>query len=187
MRLLRGCFVGRVPRTRRRLIKGYPMLPQRKAMHLKTFDYLGPDLIYFITICTSDKKLFFADRDFAAAAVDEIKHRRNMDGAKIYCYCLMPDHLHLLLSLGTNYDKNLQTWVSSFKRYMSRIARDQFYIARLWQRNFYDRVVRGSERSPNGPNELTQKAQYILNNPVRKMMVSTWEEYPFCGIIDQLP
>jgi hypothetical protein len=43
------------------------------------------------------------------------------------------------------------------------------------------------DRSPNSPNGLTEKGQYILNNPVRKTMVASWEEYRFCGMIDELP
>jgi REP-associated tyrosine transposase len=161
--------------------------PQRKSIHLKTFDYKGPDNIYFITICTHDKHAFFSNHGPAGMIINEIKHRRALGEIKVYCYCLMPDHLHLLLSFGMKYDKTLQNWVSAFKRFTSREAKLCFAISPLWQRNFHDHVIRCRDRSPNGPNELIEKAQYILNNPVRKMMVASREEYPYCGMMDELP
>jgi len=119
--------------------------------------------------------------------INEIQHRRELGEIKVYSHCLMPDHLHVLLSFGTKYDKTLQNWVSAFKRFTSREAKVANGISPLWQRNFHDHVIRGWSHSPNGPNELLEKAQYILNNPVRKMMVSSWTEYPYCGIMDELP
>jgi len=160
--------------------------PQRKPLRLKTFDYKGPDDVYFITVCAHDQQPFFTNHDLAAMVINEIKHRRALGEIQVYCYCLMPDHLHLLFSFGMKYNKTLQNWVSAFKRFTTREAKAAFCISTLWQRNFYDHVIRCG-RSPNGPNELTEKAQYILNNPVRQMMVASWEEYPYCGMIDVLP
>jgi REP element-mobilizing transposase RayT len=50
----------------------------------------------------------------------------------------------------------------------------------FWQSNFYDHVVRKDE-------SLLEICSYILNNPVRKGMVSNWEEYPYSQIVDSLP
>ncbi len=161
--------------------------PQRKSIRLTAFDYKGPDNVYFITVCAHDKQPYFADHDFVTMVMNEIKHRRALGEIKAYCYCLMPDHFHLLLSFGMKYDKTLQNWVSAFKRYTTQEAKAAFGINPLWQRNFYEHVIRSRDRSPNGPNELTGKAQYILDNPVRKMMVASWVEYPYCGMMDELP
>jgi len=92
----------------------------------------------------------------------------------------MPDHLHLLMSLSDSYAKNLQTWIRSFKRYSTKSAKNIININRLWQKNFYDQIVR-KEKS------LVKIAEYILNNPVRKGIVGEWKDYPYCGIIDEFP
>jgi REP element-mobilizing transposase RayT len=155
-------------------------LPERKPLHLATFDYKGPAHVYFITICAYDKKPLFLNYEVARFIVDELKHRRAVGEIVVYSFCVMLDHLHLLLSLGLNYDRDLRHWVSVFKRYAAREAHERFGINPLWQRNFYEHVVRDNE-------SLTQKAQYILNNPVRKMLATAWEEYPFCGTMDSLP
>jgi putative transposase len=92
----------------------------------------------------------------------------------------MPDHLHLLLSLGERYQKNLQNWISAFKRYVSRQTNVSFSVRSLWQKNFYDHIVRTDE-------SVSKIAEYIVNNPVRQGLVSVWKEYPYSRIVDIIP
>lgn len=44
----------------------------------------------------------------------------------------------------------------------------------LWQRSFYDHVLRGEE-------DMEEVAEYIWNNPVRAGLAEEREEYPFWG------
>ena len=152
----------------------------RKRLHLTNFDYKGSTHIYFVTVCTADRQSLFLDKKLAKVLEDEIEFRREKKEIKIFCYCIMPDHLHILLSLTDDYRKNLQDWVSSFKRYTAKIAKEEQNIKPLWQRNFFDRIVRTEESIPGF-------VQYILNNPVRKGIVANWEEYPFNKMLDSLP
>lgn len=161
----------------------------RKNIRLECFNYKGSAYVYFITICTHDKQHYFSNVKVAKIIKDEIEFRM-INEIKLFCYCIMPDHLHMLLSLTENYAKKgagksigkgtLQNWVSAFKRYTSRIANQLFEIKPLWQKNFYDHIVRKEE-------SFLKIAEYIVNNPVRKGMVSEWEEYPHSRIIDPLP
>jgi len=43
---------------------------------------------------------------------------------------------------------------------------------KVWQTESFDRVLRRSEK-------LDEKIAYILENPVRKGLVSKWTEYPW--------
>lgn len=45
-----------------------------------------------------------------------------------------------------------------------------------WQKDFYDHIIRTKE-------DMVTQVKYILDNPVRKRLVSSWEEYPFKGSI----
>jgi len=49
----------------------------------------------------------------------------------------------------------------------------------LWQRGFYDHIVRENE-------DLIKIAQYILDNPVRKGLAENAEQYPYSGAIDEI-
>ena len=160
---------------------GNDKIIRRKGMHLKNFDYKGSTFVYHITICTAHKQPYFQDDKIAKIIANEMEFRR--DTAKeirLFCYCIMPDHLHMLLSLGEGYHKSLQNWVSAFKRYTTRIVNGLYGIKPLWQMNFYDHIVRKQE-------SLLKIAEYIVNNPVRKNMVSTCEEYPYARLVDPLP
>jgi REP element-mobilizing transposase RayT len=161
---------------------------QRKQIHLKGFNYSSNEDVFFLTICTADKQPYFSDPNISRAIVDELEYRRASKEIKLFCYCIMPDHLHMLISLEENYTKKkgafgertLQNWVSAFKRHTARISAQISNIRRLWQSNFYDHVLRREE-------SLVEICSYILNNPVRRGIVLSWEEYPYSKMVDDLP
>ena len=82
--------------------------------------------------------------------------------------CLMPDHLHWLLADGME----MITCVGRLKSYSTTIAWQQGHCGRLWQRSFWDHVVRKDE-------DLFRVAQYIIENPVRKGLVQEARSYPY--------
>ncbi len=45
-----------------------------------------------------------------------------------------------------------------------------------WQKDFYDHVIRTKE-------DMVTQVRYIQDNPVKKSLVSFWEDYPFKGSI----
>ncbi|HUU56658.1 MAG TPA: transposase, partial [bacterium] len=83
----------------------------------------------------------------------------------------MPDHVHLLVE--GNEEADLIKFVREFKQrtaynYKKATGRT------LWQRSFYDRILRGDEGTQ-------AVACYIWNNPVRKGVAASALEYPFIG------
>jgi REP element-mobilizing transposase RayT len=152
-------------------------IKKRKTMHLKDFDYTNDNYVYFVTICAENKQRCFVNNKITKIIEDELEFRRTTKEINLLCYCIMPDHLHILLSLAEDYHKSLQNWVSAFKRYTTRVINELFSIKPLWQKNFYDHVVRKEE-------SLIKIAEYIVNNPVRKGIVSEWEEYPYSKIVE---
>jgi REP element-mobilizing transposase RayT len=150
-------------------------LPVRKRIHLKEFDYSGSGYIYFVTICTKNKVNHFSDSKIADIISNELDERVKMKEIILYCYCIMPDHLHLLLSLSENYRKKLQNWISAFKRFTVKIVKDKFGITDLWQVNFYERILRQEE-------SIETVGNYIISNPVRKGIVDNWTEYKYSKI-----
>ncbi len=127
-----------------------------------------------------DKRPHFLSEELAGAVVDELHYRRTAQEMKLFCYCIMPEHLHLLVSLSNEYNRSLQNWIAAFKRHTSKVARERFGIKPLWQKNFHEHIVRKEE-------SLLRTAEYILNNPVRRGIVPQWDVYPFCGMPDALP
>jgi putative transposase len=160
---------------------------RRKRIHLESIHYNSSENIYFLAMCTDKKQPYFSNPILSKVIADELEHRHRNREMKLFCYCIMPDHLHLLVSLEEDYlkekgafgERTLQDWVSAFKRYTSRVG-STHNIKPLWQSNFYDHIVRNDE-------SLTGICEYILNNPVRRGIVSTSEEYPYARKVDNLP
>jgi REP element-mobilizing transposase RayT len=89
-------------------------------------------------------------------------------------YCFMPDHQHLIIT-GTHNDSDVRKAIVSYKQktgfWMSENRPDM-----KWQKDFYDHILRRHE-------DVAVQVRYILDNPVRKGLVSSWQEYPFKGSI----
>ncbi len=151
-------------------------LPKRKKIHLECFDYSDCDSVFFVTLCSYDKQQYFTRKEITKIIIDEIDFRVTCAReVTVFTYCVMPDHVHLLLKLKEEYGKSLHNWVAAFKRYTARAIGEQFDVRPLWQKNFYEHVVRKQE-------SLEKIAQYIVDNPVRKGLVDDWQKYPYSKI-----
>jgi len=145
------------------------MLKQRKyAPRLKCFDYIGSHA-YFITCATYQKKPYFSDKVVVDIVLPVMNRCSAQNGFGIYTYCFMPNHLHMLV-VGEE-KSSLHRFMRTFKQ-ESSFAFKRGYKNSLWQRSYYDRILRTDET-------LEEVAWYIMNNPVRKGLADNCESYPF--------
>jgi len=158
--------------------KKYKTFGKNRSLRLKDFTYKGP-YVYFVTATTYRRKNHFYNHALAEAILKEIKEIKSKINFKLYVYCIMPDHLHLLLSPEEN-GKNLSGIMQEVNGRTTRVFWEQGGKGKLWQRGFYDHVARKNE-------DLKEIALYILNNPVRKGLAKNFEDYPFCGLLDESP
>jgi REP element-mobilizing transposase RayT len=87
----------------------------------------------------------------------------------------MPDHLHLLIRPAGP----LGSMIKSFKRQTTREVQTLGRPGKLWQDNYYDRILRKGE-------DGMAAARYILANPVRAGMVEEPQYYLWSGMLDSL-
>ncbi|HUV86040.1 MAG TPA: transposase [bacterium] len=143
---------------------------RRVATRLAGFEYRGP-FRYFITLTAYKEKPFFADEATVKETIRALSETAGRYGFDVLCYCFMPEHAHLLLEGGPTSD--LREFVRLFKQKSSyrhkRSAGDP-----LWQRGYYDRVLREDEDS-------LVVARYILANPVRRGLTDNAASYPNSG------
>lgn len=156
-------------------------LPRRRDIRLKEYDYSQPGY-YFVTICTAVRHQdilsvispavgaiinrppaevsLTALGQLARQAILEIPNR--YPGILVDTYCVMPDHVHLILAVqNTESDgrqiaapTSISTVIQQLKRAVSRSAGQA-----LWQKSFYDHVIRNEI-------DLAETRQYIANNPL---------------------
>ncbi len=138
---------------------------------LRGFEYTGRHS-YFLTFCTDKRAELLRDRDVAMMVLACIRRSSDRYGFAVIAYCLMPDHVHLLV-VGTSPGADLRRFVKTAKQ-----SSGQTYAARtkqrLWQESYYDHVVRPEE-------DLSAIARYIIDNPVRAGIVESPLDYPFVG------
>ena len=149
--------------------------PERKRIRLKGFDYSSPRP-YFITICARDKERLFVNDQFNRLIIECLMAEKHKNEFKIFVYCLMPDHLHLLLS-PTVQKISVSRFIGAFKSKSTRIAWDFGIVGKLWQRRFHDHIVRTQ-------GDLKNIGQYILDNPVKGGLSVRWQNYQYLGLID---
>jgi len=156
-----------------------PGFHKRKSPRLRDFDYATPYAIFFLTLCSFEKRVIFANADFNQEVIKCIKEEKTRLGHAVYVYCLMPNHLHLLCS-PLESKIGVDQLVGGLSSRITHKSWNHQFSGKLFQRSFYDHVVRKTQ-------DLQKIAEYILNNPVRKGLVNRWQDYTYCGILDPLP
>ena len=89
-------------------------------------------------------------------------------------YCLMPDHLHLLL-LGTSENRDLRLAATFLRKHLAL-----FLAPAEFQKQAYDHVLREEERCREA---FVRICHYILENPVRAGLCTAAAEYSWSGAV----
>src|SRR5687768_2062314 len=106
--------------------------PQRIA----GFPYLGLHR-YFLTICARKRFPAFLDDSVAQSTIDQSLTTAQKESLAILAYCLMPDHIHLLVE-GTTHHSDLRRFAKLAKqRSGATFARTSG--TPLWQEGYYER------------------------------------------------
>ena len=155
-------------------------LPKRKDLRLKSFDYSSAGA-YFITMCTEDRRQILSrvvgvDVPGDPKSIELLPYgvvadkyinqlNKFYDNVTIDKYVIMPNHIHILLIVRDNGSPRTSTptkqtltvshFVSTFKRFCNKE-----YGGNIWQRGFYDHIVRGRE-------DYEEIVKYICENPLR--------------------
>ena len=156
-------------------------LPKRKPMRLKGYDYSTPGC-YFVTICTYNGEHIFGDgetlNEFGAIVDDEIKNiSSHYLDIKIDNYVVMPNHVHILLTigcealpndkeailnevLGRNKHEKLDRVIGLFKAGVTRKLHQLKPDLKIWQKSYYDHIIKNQ-------NDYNETWDYIDANPIR--------------------
>jgi REP element-mobilizing transposase RayT len=144
----------------------------RQKIRLDPETYRTPDLPCFITIATKDKQAVFCHQNLAENFMALLSTVCKENNIPLYAYCIMPDHVHLLLSASET--KGITEFVREIKSRSTKLAWQHGYRGTIWQRSFYDHFLRRDE-------DCMLVANYIVHNPVRSGIVEHWRDYPFSG------
>ena len=143
----------------------------RKHIRLPAERYLGRQL-YFVTLCFHHRRHFGANARIARWLIDELRSHAAACEFFVHAYCVMPDHVHILVA-GALETSDMMTFVMSFKQKTASEFTRRTHRP-LWQFKYYDHILRAKDSAD-------RVAWYIWSNPVRKGLCATPTDYPFLG------
>ena len=88
-------------------------------------------------------------------------------------YCVMPDHVHLVLE-GLTATSDLRRYEKLTKQRIECVARREFHVYRLWQKGYYEHVLWSRHA-------VEAAVRYVLENPLRAGLAKRVGEYRFSG------
>jgi len=142
-------------------------VPRRKTLPHEVPHWVDPQLeVYFITInCASRGSNQLALSDLAKSLFETIEHRQQNGLWWPYLFLVMPDHVHALISFPPS-GKPFKSVISKWKEWTAK------HVGIAWQRDFFEHRLKREE-------SRREKADYILNNPVRKGLASNAGDWPY--------
>jgi putative transposase len=164
-------------------------LPVRKPHRLALSAYATTEYEYHFTVCARHQGEPFRNTKLAKAVIDSLLWTKQHHQWRLYCYCLMPDHLHFLcrltqadiriLNAGARGEviEGVLDHLGRFKSFTTNKSWQLDFQGQLWQKSSYDRVL-----DLDWPFE--EVAQYVLDNPLRKGLASDWSDWPYSKIVD---
>ena len=165
-------------------------LPKRKPTRLREYNYSTPGG-YFVTICTHNRKNLFSRINVGAIHESPestltkygemvemvIEHLPERFGIEIPKYVIMPNHIHLIITIPWTdehmrsiHESTLQnkrsivpTVIGYLKMNVSKMMHKTYPCPNIWQRSYHDHIIRGQK-------DYEEIWKYIDTN------VSCWEK-----------
>lgn len=141
-------------------------LPKRRSPRLKGYDY-GTGGAYFITICTQNRRCILSEimapkitvgeglapPEVRLTAIGKLAEEQlwaipeRFPAAAVDRYVIMPNHIHLILRLqgtagGASPSPTVTQVIGTFKSMTTRLCEGE---TKLFQRSFYDHVIRNED------------------------------------------
>ena len=153
-------------------------LPKRKPTRLKDYDYSSQGY-YFITICAHNRKNLFSS---VVGAIHELPENKLNSNGKVIDYyinnlenrfdiivdkyVIMPNHIHMIIVINERSIREstlqkrsiISNTIGYLKMNTSRDIHKNGFIGDIWQRSFYDHIIRDE-------NDYLKIWNYIDTNP----------------------
>ena len=160
---------------------------KRKNTRLENYDYSASGT-YFITVCADNRRRIFSDivvgaihespeirlKPYGKIAENVIKSLAKRFDIKIDKYVIMPDHIHLLITVNNQdclravrepplQNRSLISKAIGFMK--MNVSKEIHKInpqEKVWQRSFFDHIIRNEQ-------DYKQVWEYIENNPLKQI------------------
>lgn len=166
----------------------------------RKYKFLDKEGLYFVSFATVNWVDVFVRDLYSEIIVESLKYCVDNLGMQLYCWCIMPSHVHLIYAAGNN---DPEIILGRFKEYISKkltkaIEENQQESRREWLLWMFKRAAAKSSnvkhyqfwQHNNKPIALwsakviEQKADYLHNNPVAAGFVTEAWHWKYSSAID---
>jgi putative transposase len=129
---------------------------------------------YFITTNVQKRSSLFEVKEYAQLLSNTIIRVCNSLNCKLYGFCIMPDHVHLLLL--TNKENNISTVMQQIKSLTAKAMRERLgFKEKFWQPRFNHQIIDTS-------NGIAGTITYIKNNYIKWDLDKKYSKMPYLYI-----
>ena len=125
---------------------------------------------YFLTLVTHERRPIFKSEITILKFLDVINNIQDYP-FDLLAYCILPDHIHLLIKLPDN-DDDYSTRVKEIKKKTTLLIRENQKkpTMTIWQKRFWEHTIRDFE-------DLQNPSDYIHYNPVKHGYCENYEDW----------
>jgi putative transposase len=157
------------------------------------YKIINKEAIHFVTFAVVEWVDVFTRKEYKDILIESLKHCQKEKGLVIYAWCIMSNHIHLVVAAR---NQDLSDILRDFKKFTAKqvikaIQESKIESRKDWMlRVFKNEGATNSRntdnqfwRQDNQPKEMysehfiKQKLAYIHNNPVEEGIVDKAEEY----------
>ena len=169
-------------------------------MSLDGFKIRDQQAIHFITFATVQWIDVFTRSDYVNIVIDSLAYCQKEKGLLVHAYCIMTNHLHLIISSPSH---NLSDIIRDFKKFTSAkilkaIEENNKESRKNWMLWIFKKAGENNERNnnyqfwqqDNHPIEcstadiLQTRMNYLHENPVRAGLVWRAEDYRYSSTVN---
>ncbi len=166
----------------------------------RKYKFRNSEGLYFVSFATINWIDVFVRDEYSQILVESLCYCRENLGLEIYCWCIMPSHVHLIIRAK---EQNPEKVLGRFKEHTSKavqkaISENAGESRKEWLEWMFARAAQKSSNVKNGqfwqhnnkpielwtPEVITQKINYIHNNPVVSGFVEESWHWRYSSAID---
>jgi|SRR5690242_18388507 len=156
--------------------------------------------MYFVSFAVVGWVDVFTRKEYRDIIIESLRYCQDKKGLVIYAWCVMSNHLHLIISAK---DENVSNVLGDFKKFTSKqflkaIGEHPGESRREWMIQIFKKAGAQNSRNTNyqfwqqdnqpkiifTPDFAAQKLEYIHRNPVESGIVEKEEEYIYSSARD---
>jgi putative transposase len=148
--------------------------------HLPHLDHVFVETpIFYVTVCASERRKKLANRQMHEICCEVWRNAESLYGWLVRRYVVMPDHVHFFCASKSD-ERPLSFYLGKWKEWTAKYALRRLKVQMpLWQPEYFDHVLRSFD-------SYEEKWLYVRDNPTRAGLVSSFDEWPFHGELNEL-